>query len=130
MDPASFTFAVTGMFLTCCKGYTIFSDAYKAPSDAQDAARRVRIEYAVLAAWGEHFEVRHDSQEKQRSEKLKVYLMRDQIRHGVFDALCGISEVFTDIKRLERRYGVAFGYRRKGERVRNIASTTRVKTLT
>ena len=119
MDPASFSFAVIGMFLTCCKGYNILSDAYRAPSDAQDAARRVRIEGAVLAGWGEHFEIRQDLKEQQKDEKLRIYLMRGQTLHGVFDALCAISETFTDTRRLDMKYGVIFDYHRKGDRVRS-----------
>ncbi len=117
MDPASFSFAVIGMFVTCCKGYSIFSDAYNAPSDAQDAARKVRIEGAVLASWGDHFEIRQNLQEEQRSGKPRIHLMRAQTRSGVFDVLCAISESFTDIKRLDRKYGVVFGYHNKGNRV-------------
>ncbi len=117
MDPASFSFAVIGMFLTCCKGYSIFSDAYNAPSDARNAARQVNIESALLAGWGEHFEIRQDLEEEQASEKLRIYLMRAQTRSGVFDALCAISESFTDIKRLDSKYGVVFDYHQKGNRV-------------
>lgn len=117
MDPASFSFAVIAMFLTCCRGYSIFSDAYNAPSDAQDAARKVRIEGAHLANWGDHFEIRPNLQEEQSSGKLNVYLMRAPVRGGVFDVLCAISESFTDIKKLDRKYGIVFGYHQKGNRV-------------
>ncbi|KAL8733480.1 MAG: hypothetical protein Q9166_002107 [cf. Caloplaca sp. 2 TL-2023] len=116
MDPASLSFAVVGMFLTCCKGYNIFSDAKKAPSDSQDAARQVRVEGSILSTWGEHWEIREEVPEQQEREKLKFYLMRDQTRSGVFDALCAISETFTDVKKLEKRYGVVFDYPRKGDR--------------
>ncbi len=102
------------MFVTCCKGYDVLSNAYAAPSDAKDAARRVRIEGAVLAGWGEHFEIR---QGQQGDEKLRIHLMRGQTRGGVFDALCAISEIFTDIRKLDRKYGVVFEYHSKGDRV-------------
>lgn len=115
MDPASFSFAVVGMFFTCAQGYKIFSDAYKAPSDAQKAARDVRIEGFTLEAWGEHFEV-HQAKE-QRSDKLKIHLLRGPALHGCLEALCAISEVFTDIKGLDKNYGICFNYHVKGERV-------------
>ncbi|KAL9099693.1 MAG: hypothetical protein Q9163_004845, partial [Psora crenata] len=90
MDPASLSFAVVGMFLTCCKGYQILSDSHKAPSDAQDAARRIRIEGAVLATWGDHFEIRQELREEQRSERLRVHIMQSpSIPHDVQDLLDG-----------------------------------------
>lgn len=115
MDPASFSFAVVGMFFTCAQGYKIFSDAYKAPSDAQKAARDVRIEGYTLEVWGEHFEI-HQAKE-QRSEKLKVQLLRGPTLYGCFEALCAISEIFTDIKGLDKKYGIYFNYHAKGDRV-------------
>ena len=115
MDPVSFSFAVVGMFVTCAQGYKIFSDAYKAPSDAQKAARDVRIEGYTLEAWGEHFEI-HQAKE-QTSEKLKVHLLRGPSLYGCFEALCAISEIFTDIKGLNRKYGICFNYHAKGDRV-------------
>ncbi|KAL9629964.1 MAG: hypothetical protein Q9164_006642 [Protoblastenia rupestris] len=116
MDPASLSFAVVGMFLTCCKGYNILSDAYKAPSDAQDAARRIRIEGAALASWGAYFKIRQELREEQKSENLTFYIMQEHIRSGVFDALCAISETFTDVKKLDKKYGVVFDYHRRGDR--------------
>lgn len=115
MDPASFSFAVVGMFITCAQGYKIFSDAYKAPSDAQKAARDVRIEGYTLEVWGEHFEI-HQAKE-QRSEKLKIHLLRGPILYGCFEALCAISEIFTDIRALDKKYGICFNYHAKGDRV-------------
>ena len=113
MDPASFSFAVVGMFLTCAQGYKIFSDAYKAPSDAQKAARDVRIEGFTLQGWGEHFEI-HQAKE-QRSDKLRVHLLKGPALYGCFEALCAISEIFTDIKGLDNKYGIRFNYHAKGE---------------
>lgn len=115
MDPASFAFAVVGMFFTCAQGYKIFSDAYKAPSDAQKAARDVRIEGYILAVWGEHFEM-HQAKE-QRSDKFKIHLLRGPALYGCFEALCAISETFTDIKGLNKKYGIHFDYHAKGDRV-------------
>ncbi len=115
MDPASFSFAVVGMFFTCAQGYKIFSDAYKAPSDAQKAARDVRIEGYTLEVWGEHFEI-HQAKE-QRSEKLRIHLLRGPTLYGCFEALCAISELFTDIKGLAKKYGICFDYHAKGNRV-------------
>ncbi len=129
MDPASFSFAVIGMFLTCCKGYDILSNAYNAPSDAQDAARRVRIESSVLAAWGEHFEIRQGLQNQQGNEKLRIHLMRGQTLNGVFDALCAISETFTDITGLDKKYGVIFSYHSKRDGVGSIV-LHRVRSIT
>ena len=114
MHPASFSFAVVGMFFTCAKGYKIFSDAYKAPSDAQKAARDVRIEGCILEVWGEYFEI-HQAKE-QRSEKLKIQLSGPML-DGCFQALCAISEIFTDIKGLDKKYGIHFDYHAKGKGV-------------
>ena len=119
MDPASFSFAVVGMFITCAQGYKIFSDAYKAPSDAQKAARDVRIEGYTLEVWGEHFQI-HQAKE-QRSEKLKIHLLRGPTLYGCFEALCAISEIFTDIKGLDRKYGIWFNYHPKGDRVSKLS---------
>lgn len=119
MDPASFSLAVVGMFFTCCKGYNIFSDTITAPSDASDAIRRIRIERAALTGWGGHFEIRQDLPVEQNGEKLRIHLMKAEVRSGVFDALCAISETFTDIRKLDRKYGVVFGYHRKGDKVGN-----------
>ena len=115
MDPVSFAFAVVGIFSTCAQGYRIFSDAYKAPSDAQKAARDVRIEGYTLEVWGEHFEI-HQAKE-QRSDKLRVHLLRGPTLYGCFEALCAISEIFTDIKALDKKYGIHFNYHAKGEGV-------------
>ena len=115
MDPASFSFAVVGMFFTCAQGYKIFSDAYKAPSDAQKAARNVRIEGYILEVWGELFEI--PQAKEQRSEKLKIHLLRGPALDGCFEVLCAISEIFTDIKELDKKYGIYFNYHAKGEGV-------------
>ena len=123
MDPASFSFAIVGMFFTCAKGYKIFSDAYKAPFDAQKAARDVRIEGYTLAVWGELFEI-HQAKEEP-SEKLKIQL-RGPTLYGCFEALCAISDIFTDIKGLDKKYGIYFNYHGKGDRVSQ-ASLNRVK---
>lgn len=120
MDPASFSFAVIGMFLTCCKGYKILSDAHRAPADAQNAALRLRIELCMLKAWGESWEIRHNPQ---RTEKFRLYLMRPQVRSGVFEVLCAISETFTNIGVLKKKYGVVFDYNVKGDRVSRRALT-------
>ena len=114
MDPVSFAFAVVGVFSTCAQGYKLFSDAYNAPSDAQKVARDIRIEACTLQVWGEHFEM-HQAKE-QRSDKLKVEL-RGPALHGCFEALCAISELFTDIKGLDKNYGIRFNYHSKGDRV-------------
>ncbi|KAF6236832.1 hypothetical protein HO173_005123 [Letharia columbiana] len=123
MDPASFSFAVVGMFFTCAKGYKIFSDAYKAPADAQKAARDVLIEGCTLEVWGEHFEI-HQAKD-QRSEKLKIHLLRGPMLYGCFEALCAISEIFTDIKGLDRKYGICFNYHSKGDRSPHIPRNVR-----
>ena len=133
MDPVSFAFAVVGMFSTCAQGYKIFSDAYKAPSDAQKAARDVRIEGYTLEVWGEHFEI-HQAK-KQQSDKLKIHLLRGPTMSGCFEALCAISEIFTDIKGLDRKYGIYFKYHAKGDRVREsspdlLQSLTKHRVLT
>ena len=129
MDPASFSFAVVGMFLTCCKGYNILSDIYKAPSDAQDAARQVRTERAVLAGWGEYFEIRENVPKQPAGEKLKFFLRSDQTRTAVFDILCAISETFVDIKRLDRKYGIFIEYRQAGDKVGHSARAGKVVIL-
>ncbi|KAI4244608.1 MAG: hypothetical protein L6R42_010409 [Xanthoria sp. 1 TBL-2021] len=116
MDPASLSFAVVGMFLTCCKGYKFLSDTKNAPSDAQDAARRVLMEFHVLGSWGLHFDLRSDLPEQQSPEKLKFYLTNDHARRGVFNALCTISETFTDVKRLDKKYGIVCEYLERGDR--------------
>lgn len=103
------------MFFTCAQGYKIFSDAYKAPTDAQKAARDVRIEGYTLEVWGEHFEI-HQAKE-QRSDKLRIQLLRGPTLYGCFEALCAISEIFTDIKGLDRKYGIYFDYHAKGDRL-------------
>lgn len=123
MDPASFSFAVVGMFFTCAKGYQIFSDAYKAPSDAQKAARDVRIEGYTLEVWGEHLEI-HQAKE-QRSEKLKIHLLKGPTLYGCFEAFCAISEIFTDIKGLDKKYGISFNYHPKGDRSPHIPRNVR-----
>ena len=115
MDPVSFAFAVVGMFSTCAQAYKFFSDARKAPSDGQKAARDVRIEGYTLEVWGEHFEI-HQAKER-RSEKLKIHLLRGPTLSGCFEALCGISETFTDIKELDKKCGICFSYHEKGDRV-------------
>ncbi|KAL8684251.1 MAG: hypothetical protein Q9224_006488, partial [Gallowayella concinna] len=102
------------MFLTCCKGYQVLSNTKKAPSDAQDAARQVRIEESVFAAWGEHWEIRTDLPEQQAHEKLKFHLVKSQTQNAVFDLLCAISDTFTDLKRL-KKYGLVFEYAGKGK---------------
>ncbi|KAI4243475.1 MAG: hypothetical protein L6R40_003477 [Gallowayella cf. fulva] len=117
MDPASFSFAVVGMFLTCCKGYRILSDAHRAPRDAQDAARQIRMEGAMLESWGEYWEIRQDQPEHQRQEKLKFYLVNNRTQKGVFEALCAISETFTNLKGLDKKYGLIFQYSGKNDRV-------------
>lgn len=125
MDPVSFALAVVGIFGTCAQGYKLFSDAYKAPSDAQKAARDVRIEGYTLEVWGEHFEI-HQAKE-QRSEKLKIHLLRGPILYGCFEALCAISEIFTDIKGLDKKYGIYFNYHAKGDRVSEPSLDCRTK---
>ena len=115
MDPASLSFAVVGIFFTCTQGYRIFTDAHKAPPDAQKAARDVRIEGYTLEVWGEHFEI-HQAKE-QRSDKLRILLRRGPILYGCFEALCAISEIFTDIKALDKKYGIRFNYHAKREGV-------------
>lgn len=119
MDPASFAFAVAGMFVTCAQGYKFFSNAAKAPSDAQRVARDVRIEGFTLEAWGEQFEIQ--GAKEQRSEKLKIHLRRGPAFYGCFEALCAISEIFTDIKGLDESYGISFKYHTKGEKVSRLS---------
>ena len=106
---------VIEIYHICAQGYKYFSDSYNAPSDAQRAARDVRIEGSILQIWGEHFEI-HQAKE-QRSDKLKVHLLRGPTLSGCFEALCAISEIFTDIKGLDKKYGVHFNYDAKGEKV-------------
>lgn len=107
MEPLSFTFAVVGMFQTCMQGYTLISDAHRAPQDAWAATRRVRIESAVLCSWGEHFQI---SQKGHSYGKLDAYLSKSQIFDGVFETLEAISETFTNVRRMEREYGIVFKY--------------------
>ncbi|KAI4249035.1 MAG: hypothetical protein L6R42_009099, partial [Xanthoria sp. 1 TBL-2021] len=116
MEPASLSFAVVGMFLTCCKGYKFLSDTKNAPSDAQDAARRVLMEFHVLGSWGLHFDLRSDLPEQKSPEKLKFYLTNDHARSGVFNALCTISGTFTDVKKLDKKYGIVCEYPERGDR--------------
>lgn len=123
MDPASFAFAVAGMFVTCAQGYKFFSDAAKAPSDAQRVARDVRIEGFTLEAWGEQFEIQEAKE--QRSEKLKIHLRRGPAFYGCFEALCAISEIFTDIKGLDKNYGISFKYHTKGDKNPHVPSNIR-----
>ncbi|KAL9593419.1 MAG: hypothetical protein Q9179_005897 [Wetmoreana sp. 5 TL-2023] len=115
MDPASFSFAVVGMFLTCCKGYKFLSDTSNARSDAQDAARRVLMQFDILRSWGSHFEIHPDLPEQQEPPKLKFHLTNDYARNGVFNALRAISETFTDVKRLDKKYGIVYDHSGKGE---------------
>ena len=124
MDPASLSLGVVSLFLTCCKGYKFLSDTKNAPSDAQDAARRVHMEFCVLGSWGMHFELRSDLPEQQNPEKLRFFLTNEHARRGVFDALCSISETFTDVKRLEKKYGIVCEYHTKGDKV-SFSSFTR-----
>lgn len=113
MEPVSFAFAVVGVFQTCTQGYAIVSDAYNAPSDAQQAARRIRIESAVLHGWGQHFDVL--GQPPDRNEKLKEYIGTGPTYDGVFSTLCAISEIFVDIRRMKDKYGIVFDYKKKRE---------------
>ncbi|KAL9120310.1 MAG: hypothetical protein Q9187_003139, partial [Circinaria calcarea] len=115
MEPVSFAFAVVGVFQTCIQGYAIISDAYNAPSDAQQAARRIRIESAVLHGWGQHFDVL--GQPPDQNEKLKVFIGRGPTYAGVFSTLCAISEIFVDIRRMKDRYGIVFDYKKKREKI-------------
>ncbi|KAI4234568.1 MAG: hypothetical protein LQ349_003713 [Xanthoria aureola] len=116
MDPASLSSGVVSLFLTCCKGYKFLSDTKNAPSDARDAARRVLMEFHMLGSWGMHFELRSDLPEQQRPEKLRFFLTNEHARRGVFDALCSISETFTDVKRLDKKYGIVCEYHTKGDK--------------
>ncbi|KAL8650484.1 MAG: hypothetical protein Q9226_005124 [Calogaya cf. arnoldii] len=116
MDPASLSFAVVGMFLTCCKGYKFLSDTKNATSDAQDAARRIAMEYYVLGNWGSHFELDACWPKQPGPEKLKFSLTYDHARRGVFSALCTISDTFTDVKTLDRKYGIVCKSHRKGDK--------------
>ncbi|KAI9801444.1 MAG: hypothetical protein M1833_002676 [Piccolia ochrophora] len=111
MEPAAFAFAVVSMFETCVKGYQLISDAGRAPADAQAAARRIRIEYYQLATWGEHFEIGHGRHRVGGTEKLKVYLSKGPILNGVFDTLTAIAELFTDVTKMHKTYGLVFGLR-------------------
>ena len=111
MEPASFALAIVGIYQTCVAGYAIVSDAYHAPADAQDAARRIRIEEAVLHGWGEHFGV--EKVKAADNEKLKSFIGTGKTFDGVFDALNAIAEVFTDVHRMERRYGLLFEWERE-----------------
>ncbi|KAL8846950.1 MAG: hypothetical protein Q9221_007992 [Calogaya cf. arnoldii] len=116
MDPASLSFAVVDMFLTCCKGYKFLSDTKNATSDAQDAARRIAMEYYVLGNWGSHFELDANRPRQPIPEKLKFSLTNDHARRGVFSALCTISATFTDVKALDRKYGIVCKSHWKGDR--------------
>ena len=113
MEPASLAVGILGMYDICMKGYAVVSDAMNAPRDAQDAARRVRIERAVLAGWGEYFDVTQGKEHQ--SEKLKISLMRGLTPNGVFDALCAISETFTDVRKMKKRYGIVFEFDERGD---------------
>lgn len=117
MDPAALSFAVIGLFITCCKGYRILSDAHRAPAHAQNAARRLRIEFYTLEAWGESWGIRHSAQQGQGDDKFRLYLMRPRVRDGVFDALCLISETLTDIGILKKKYGIVFDYNAQVDKV-------------
>ncbi|KAL8911707.1 MAG: hypothetical protein Q9171_003159 [Xanthocarpia ochracea] len=117
MDPASLSFAVVGMFLTCCKGYEFLSNASNAPADAQDAARRVLVEFDILRTWGKLWDLSPHSPEQQCPEKFKFYLTNEYTWHGVFVALSAISETFTDVRRLNNRHGIVCYYPMKGDRV-------------
>ncbi|KAL8920195.1 MAG: hypothetical protein Q9172_004606 [Xanthocarpia lactea] len=116
MDPAALAFAVVGMFLTCCKGYEFLSDASNAPADAQDAARRIHMEFDILRTWGKLWDLSPHSPEQQCPEKFKFYLTNEYIQHGVFLALSTISETFTDVRRLNNRHGIVCYYPVKGDR--------------
>ncbi|KAL8787307.1 MAG: hypothetical protein Q9213_002298 [Squamulea squamosa] len=115
MDPASFSFAVVGMFLTCCKGYKFLSDTSKAHADSQDAAHRVLVEFYVLRTWGDYFKLHPDLPEQKQPPSLKFNLINDHARNGVFLVLRAISEIFTDVRRLDKKYGIVCDHPRKGE---------------
>ena len=121
MDPASLSFAVVDMFLTCCKGYKFLSDTKNATSDAQDAARRIAMEYYVLGNWGSHFELDANRPRQPIPKKLKFSLTNDHARRGVFSALCTISATFTDVKALDRKYGIVCKSQWKGDRVSSVS---------
>lgn len=106
MEAAGIALAVVGLFQTCVQGYQIFSDASKAPKDAENAARRIRIEKAVFATWGEHFEIH--SRPVSNYGKLKVFLRQGQTLNGVHDTLSAILETFTDVKKLDDKYDIVF----------------------
>lgn len=103
--------------MTCCKGYRVLSDGCNAPADARNAARRLRIEYSVLEVWGMHWQIGNDPQQARGKKRFEDYLMRPHVLDGVFDALCAISETFTDIADLNKKYGVVFTYQAKADKV-------------
>lgn len=115
MEPASLALAVVGLFQTCLEGYQILSDAKRAPQDAQNAARRIRIEGAVLASWGAHFEIH--SRRVKEYRKLKVFLKQGHTLSGVLDTLGAILETFTNVRKLERKYNIVFGFASQDDEV-------------
>ncbi len=115
MEPASLAIATVGLFETCIRGYRILSNTHRAPQDAQDAARRIRIEEAVLASWGAHFEI--GSPDVKDHQKLKVFLKQGYALNGVLDTLSAIAETFTDVEKMKKNYSIVFGWASRDIRV-------------
>ena len=117
MDPASLSFAVVGIFVTCCKGYTFFSNQNSAPSDVQDAARQVAVEFSFLKAWGTFYRLDPKLPKQPNAENLKATLTNPHVKNGVFNTLCMVSNIFTDVSRLDKDYGIICSFQMKGDRV-------------
>ena len=117
MDPASLSFAVVGMFVTCCKGYTFLSNQNSAPSDVQDAARQVAVEFSFLKAWGTFYRLDPKLPKQPNAENLKANLTNPHVKNGVFNTLCMISIIFTDVSRLDKDYGIIYSFQKTDDRV-------------
>lgn len=117
MDPASLSFAVVGMFVTCCKGYTFLSNRNSAPSDVQDAARQVAMEFSFLKAWGTFYGLDPKLPKQPNAGRLETKLTNPHAKSGVFNTLCMISNIFTDVRRLDKDYGITCNFQMKGDRV-------------
>ena len=117
MDTASLSFAVAGMFLTCCRGYKFFSDRNTAPSDKQNAARQVAVEFSFLISWGTSYRLDPKLPKQPNAEKLRANLTNPHVKNGVFNTLCAICDIFTDVKRLDKDYGITCSFQKKDDKV-------------
>ncbi|KAL8895860.1 MAG: hypothetical protein Q9192_003402 [Flavoplaca navasiana] len=76
----------------------------------------VAVEFSFLKAWGTFYGLDSTLPKQPNAEKLKANLTNPHVKNGVFNILCAISDIFTDVRRLDKDFGIICSFQVKDDK--------------